>query len=489
MKAIPRAAIDELTRALSPDRVVWRPEDLVVFEYDGTIERGQPQVVVFPDNAAEVSACVRIAVRYGLPIVPRGAGTGLSGGAVAAVGGVLIAMTRMKRILEVDVDNRTALVEPGVVNLDLSKAVAQHGLYYAPDPSSQRACTIGGNVAENAGGPHCLAYGVTTNHVLGLEVVLADGEVVWLGGSARDLPGYDLTGAVVGSEGTLCIVTKALVRLLRLPEATRTLLAVFDSVDQATSAVSALIAGGLVPAALEMLDNVTIRAVEPALHVGYPEDAGAVLLIEVEGLAEAAAEDAARARAICGECGAREVREAVTPADRERLWAGRKGAIGALGQLAPNYYILDGVVPRTKLPEAMRAVSEVSQRYGLPIANVFHAGDGNLHPCILFDERRPGETARVLDAGEEIMRVCVDAGGSVTGEHGIGLEKRDFMPWIFTPEDLATMARLKQAFGAGDPSTGSAQGLFNPCKAFPTAKGCGEVHSKAVHAFGPDAYV
>jgi glycolate oxidase len=296
-----------------------------------------------------------------------------------------------------------------------------------------------------------------------------------------DLPGYDLAGIVVGSEGTLCIVTKALVRLLPLPESTRTLLAVFESVAEATNAVSAVIGGGLLPAALEMLDQVTIAAVEPALHVGYPMDAGAVLLIEVEGLAEAAAEDAARARAICLESGAREVREAVSPADRERLWAGRKGAISALGQLAPNYYVLDGVVPRTRLPEVMQRVSEIGESFGFTIANVFHAGDGNLHPNILFDERRPGETARVLDAGEQIMRACVDAGGSVTGEHGIGLEKRDFMPWIFTAADLAAMSRLKLAFGAGE--------SFNPCKAFPTSKGCGEVHSKLVQAFGPDAYV
>jgi len=480
-KTIPPKAIEELMRALSPDRVLHRPEDLIVFEYDGTIERGQPQVVVFPDNAEEVAACVRIARRHRLPIVPRGAGTGLSGGAVAAVGGVLIAMTRMKRILEVDVENRTALVEPGVVNLHLSQAVAKHGLYYAPDPSSQRACTIGGNVAENAGGPHCLAYGVTTNHVLGLELVLADGEIVWTGGAAPDLPGYDLRGVIVGSEGTLCIVTKVLVRLLRLPESTRTLLAIFDSVEQASEAVSAVIGAGLIPAAIEMLDRETIKAVEPALHVGYPEDAGAVLLIEVEGVVEATAEDGVKARAICERAGAREVREAVDPAEREKLWAGRKGAIGALGQLAPNYYILDGVVPRTRLPEVMGGVMRVGAEFGFPIANVFHAGDGNLHPCILFDERRPGETARVLDAGEAIMRLCVDAGGSVTGEHGIGIEKRDFMPWIFTEADLAAMAQLKAAFGAGE--------SFNPCKAFPTTKGCGEVHSKVVQAFGADAYV
>jgi glycolate oxidase len=329
---------------------------------------------------------------------------------------------------------------------------------------------------------------VTTNHVLGLEIVTADGEIVWLGGAVRDLPGYDLPGVVVGSEGTLCIVTKALVRLLRTPEATHTLLAIFDTVDQATSAVSAVIAAGLVPAALEMMDDVTLRALTAA-KMGYPDDAGAVLLIEVEGLREAAAEDAATARVICGECGAREVREAVDPADRERLWAGRKGAIGAFGQIAPNYYVLDGVVPRTRLPEAMQGVARVSREYGFAIANVFHAGDGNLHPCILFDERNPGETTRVLDAGEAIMRVCVDAGGSVTGEHGIGLEKRDFMPWIFTDADIATMSKLKTAFGANTVSTVTGEGLFNPCKAFPTSKGCGEVHSKAIAALGPDAYV
>jgi glycolate oxidase len=480
LEPIPQAAIETLRRALSPERVIASAEDLLVFEYDGTIEKGQPQVVVFPDTPEEVSAAVRIAREYNLPIVPRGAGTGLSGGAVAAVGGVLIAMTRMKHILEVDVENRTALVEPGVVNLHLSQAVAKHGLYYAPDPSSQRACTIGGNVAENAGGPHCLAYGVTTNHVLGLEVVLASGDIVWLGGAARDLPGYDLTGAVVGSEGTLCIVTKALVRLLRLPESTRTLLAIFDTIDQATATVSAVIGAGLVPAALEMMDAVTLQALA-ALNIGYPQDAGAVLLIEVEGLEEACADDAAKARAICGENGAREVREASDPADRERLWAGRKGAIGAFGQIAPNYYVLDGVVPRTRLPETMQGIAHVSEQYGFPIANVFHAGDGNLHPCILFDERRPGETSRVLDAGEAIMRLCVDAGGSVTGEHGIGLEKRDFMPWIFSEADLATMSKLKSAFGTNE--------RFNPCKAFPTAKGCGEVHSRAVQAFGADGYV
>jgi glycolate oxidase len=478
---VPRPAIEELKRALAPERVLFEPGDLVVFEYDGTIERGAPQVVVFPDSAEEAASAVRIARRYDLPVVPRGAGTGLSGGAVAAVGGVLVVLTRMRRILEVDAANMTALVEPGVVNLDLSKAVATYGLYYAPDPSSQRACTIGGNVAENAGGPHCLAYGVTTNHVLGLEAVLASGDIVWLGGGSRDLPGYDLTGLVVGSEGTLCIVTKALVRLMRIPESTRTLLAIFDSVERASEAVSSIVAAGLVPAALEMIDATTLRAIEASLKVGYPPDAGAVLLVEVEGLEESTAEEAALAREICERSGATEIREAADKPDRERLWAGRKGALSALGTLAPNYYVLDGVVPRTKLPTVMAQVEDVSRRSGLPIANVFHAGDGNLHPCVLFDERRPGETHRVLEAGEEIMRICVDAGGSITGEHGVGLEKRDYMNWIFSEADIEVMLRLKTAFGAGE--------SFNPCKAFPTSKGCGELQARVIQSFGPDAYI
>ncbi len=476
---VPAAAVAELESATAPARVLSAPEDLMVFEYDATIERGQPTTVVLPETADEVAAILKIAKKYELPVIPRGAGTGLSGGAVAAIGGILVVMSRMNRILELDLENRTALVEPGVVNLDLSTAVAAHGLYYAPDPSSQRACTIGGNVAENAGGPHSLAYGTTTNHVLGLELVLADGQTIWTGGAASDLPGYDLTGAVVGSEGTLCVVTKALVRLSVLPESTRTLLAIFDSIEAASNAVSAIFAGGLVPAAIEMMDNQIIQAVEPAFHCGYPLDAGAVLLIDVDGLDEATSEDAARARIACLENGAREVREAIDPADRERLWAGRKGAISAIGRIVPNYYVLDGVVPRTKLPEVMLRVAEVSQASGMPIANVFHAGDGNLHPNILFDESIPGAADAVLAAGEQIMRICVDAGGSITGEHGVGLEKRSFMPWIFSDADMAAMSRLKAVFGAGD--------NFNPCKLFPTSKGCGEIHSRPLQAFGDAA--
>lgn len=485
--ALPRAAVRDLERAVGRGNVLWRPEEIVAFEYDATIERFAPQAVVFPGSAEEVSAVVRVARAHRLPVIPRGAGTGLSGGAVAAVGGVIVALTRLNRILELDVRNRIAVVEPGVINLDLSKAAAPYGLTYVPDPSSQRACTIGGNVAENAGGPHCLAYGATTNHVLGLEVVLPDGTITWTGGKTRPAAGYDLTGVLVGSEGTLAIVTKAAVRLVPLPESVRTLLAIFDEVDHASNAVSAIIAHGFVPAALEMLDREIIKAVEPALHVGYPMDAGAVLLIEVEGLREATRAQADEIRVLCLERGAREVRLAEDAESRERLWAGRKGAIGALGRLAPNYYVLDGVVPRTKLPDVLRGVYDVCERAGFPVANVFHAGDGNLHPNVLFDARDPDATRRVLEVGAEIMRLCVDAGGSITGEHGVGLEKRDFMSWIFSEDDLDAMGRVKRAFVTADAAE------FNPCKAFPTTKGCGELTSQHIERmralFGGDLYV
>jgi glycolate oxidase len=480
--AVTSPLVRELERIVGRDGVFHRPEDLLVFEYDGTIDRGRPAVVAYPRSAAQVSAIVRLANQYALPLVPRGAGTGLSGGALATEGGILMPMTRMNRIIEVDVANRLAVVEPGLVNLELSKAVAQHDLFYAPDPSSQRACTIGGNVAENAGGPHCLALGVTTNHVLGLELVLPDGAIVRTGGWGRDRPGYDLPGVVVGSEGTLAIVTKVCVRLLRRPEAVRTFLGIFDGIEQATAAVAAVIGTGMVPGALEMIDKYVIRAVESTLHCGYPLDAEAVLLVEVDGLAEAVHESAAQVTAILRECGAREVRSADDPAEREQLWSGRKGAIGALGALAPNYYILDGVVPPSTLPDVLKQVYDICGRAGFTVGNVFHAGDGNLHPNVLFDERVPGATAQVLDVGGQIMRICVDAGGSITGEHGVGVEKRDYMPWIFTAADMDAMQRLKAAFGAGE--------RFNPCKAFPTHTGCGELlRGPAVAALGPDAYV
>ena len=479
------ALLSALKAIVGEQYVMSAPEDLLVYEYDATIDRARPQAVVLPDSAEEVAAVVQAARRFDVPVIPRGAGTGISGGALAVVGGVVIALTRMKRILEVDPENRIAVVEPGVVNLDLSRAVAKHGLFYAPDPSSQRACTLGGNVAENAGGPHTLAHGATTSHVLGLELVLANGELVWVGGRTRDVPGFDLTGAFVGSEGTLGIATKIVTRLSRLPESTRTLLAIFNRLDDASNAVTSIIGAGIVPSALEMMDKMIIHAVEQALHCGYPLDAEAVLLIEVDGLEESTAEESAAIDRICVEAGAREVRQAVAQADRDLLWAGRKSSLSALGRYFPNFYVLDGVVPRTRLVEVLRDSNAIAEGYGLAVANVFHAGDGNLHPNLLFDERVPGTKEKVLAAGAEIMQLCVNAGGSITGEHGVGLEKRDFMAWLFDDADMAAMAKLKRAFGADE--------YFNPCKAFPSHRGCGEVgHAnlqQAASRLGGELYV
>jgi glycolate oxidase len=407
---------------------------------------------------------VKLANAEGLPFVARGAGTGLAGGCLPAEGGLVIALTRMTRILEVDYDNQLAVVEPGLVNLHLSQALAPRGYYYAPDPSSQIACTIGGNVANNSGGPHTLKYGVTTNHVLGLEVVLPDGEVVWLGGKARDPQGYDLVGVFVGSEGTFGIVTKVVVRILRRPAAVKTLLAVFDELDQASRTVAAITACGLTPAALEMIDHITIQAVEDAYGAGYPRDAAAALLIELDGLAVGLDEEAERVIEACRENGAREVRVARDEAERLLLWKGRKAAFGAYGRVSPAYFVMDGVIPRTRLPEVLRRIDAIVGGYGLRVGNVFHAGDGNLHPNILYDPRHPGEVERVLAAGAEIMKVCVEVGGSISGEHGIGIEKQNFMPWIFSEKDLEAMAAVKAAFNP--------TGRCNPGKVFPTAKSC-----------------
>ncbi len=478
-----RELVEALVAAVGHEHVLWRPEDLLVYEFDGTIEKKQPYAVVFPDGAEEVASVVRVCNQMRVAVTPRGAGTGLSGGAVPARRGVVVATSRMRRILEVDPVDRVAVVEPGVANIQLTEAASKHGLFYAPDPSSQKACTIGGNVAENAGGPHCLALGVTQNHVLGIEVVTAAGDIMWLGGRVPDAPGYDLRGAFIGSEGTLGIATRVIVKLLPAPARVVTLLGIFDTVEEASETVSAIISAGMVPAAMEMMDQLTLQAAEAGMHCGYPPDAGAVLLVELDGLADAVERDAATARACCLEHGAREVRDARDAHEREDLWRGRKGAIGSLGRIAPNYYILDGVVPRSKLVEVMGTVKVVAARYDLPIANVFHAGDGNLHPLVLFDERVPGTTARVLEAGGEIMQACIDAGGTLSGEHGIGFEKRGFMPWLYSDLDLENMERLRPAFGN--------EGSFNPCKLLPTGTGCGEManHATAIRAAGPDAYV
>jgi glycolate oxidase len=373
--------------------------------------------------------------------------------------GIALSLVRMRRILEIDPRSRTAMLEPGVVNLDLSTAAARHGLFYAPDPSSQKACTIGGNAAENSGGPHCLYYGVTTNHIIGMEIVLADGSVHWVGGDDPDRPGLDLLGVLVGSEGTMCAITRLQVKLLALPEAVHTLLAAFPTIESASHAVSDVIGHGIIPAALEMMDDVTVGAVEAHYKAGYPTDAGAVLLVEVDGLEESASELMDQVRSILEVNEAFGLRLAQDAAERDLLWAGRKGAIGALGRIKPNYYLHDGVVPRTRLPEVLRSVGEIGRHYQLPVANVFHAGDGNLHPNILFDLREEGVLATVEQAGEEMLHACIQAGGTLSGEHGIGLEKNAFMPWIYSPDDLRAMRQVKDAL---DP-----RGNLNPGKVFP----------------------
>jgi glycolate oxidase len=464
------ALIQELREIVGDRYLLIEKEDVIVYEQDGSILQVMPEIVALPANVEQVAAVVRAARKAGVPIVPRGSGTGLAGGAVPAEGGVVLSLARLNRILKIDVQNRIAVVEPGVINLDITKAVAKDGLFFAPDPTSQPACSIGGNVANNSGGPHTLAYGVTTNHVLGVEVVLDDGEVVWLGGEVSDSPGYDLCGLFVGSEGTMGIVTKAVVRLMRTREAVRTLLAIFDEADRATQTVVDITAAGIIPAALEMIDQLAIEAVEKGSPSGYPTDAAAVLLVEIEGVREHTERGMALVQSICKRNGAREVRLAKDEADRQLLWKGRKGAFGALGQLAPNYYVQDGVVPRSRLPEIMRRVAEISRRYGLRIANVFHAGDGNLHPNILFDMRTPGELDRVIEAGAEILKACVAVGGSITGEHGIGLEKKAYIGLLFNTEDLEAMMCVRRAF---DPA-----GRFNPAKLFPTPMTCGEIRRK-----------
>tara|TARA_B100001123_G_scaffold312994_1_gene350106 strand:- start:149 stop:1591 length:1443 start_codon:yes stop_codon:yes gene_type:complete len=458
--------IKELEGIVGRSSVIHHPDDLLVFAYDGLVDTGTPQAVVFPTATEQVSQVLALANTRNIPVIPRGAGTGLSGGAIAHSGGIELSLTRMSSILEIDPANRTALVEPGVVNLDLSTAASIHGLYFAPDPSSQRACTIGGNVAENSGGPHCLKYGVTTNHVLALEVVLEDGSILWVGDAYRGRPGYDLVGALVGSEGMLGVFTKAIVSLLPSPESVRTLLAVFSDIDLASNAVSKVIASGLIPTAMEMMDSLTIRAVEKAMNFGYPNNAGAILLIEIDGLEVEVVNAMEQVIEMCYESGATDVKHASEAKDRERLWAGRKGALGALGALAPNYYLVDGVVPRSKLTEVLQKVGEIGEKYGLPIANVLHAGDGNLHPLIIFDERQEGKKEQAMEAGGKIVEVCVNAGGTLTGEHGVGLEKKDFMPLVFNDEDLASMMKLKDTFAPG--------GLLNPGKMFPDGSSCAD---------------
>jgi glycolate oxidase len=458
--SIPPDLLEELARIVGPAGLVHESEELMVYECDGyTLERSRPELVVLPGSSREVAAVVRALHRRDVRFVPRGAGTGLSGGCLPVRAPVMIGMSRMTRIVEVDVENRSARVEAGVVNREVSAHVAPHGLYYAPDPSSQPACTIGGNVAENSGGPHTLKYGVTTNHVLSIELVLADGTVVELGGACDDAPGYDLRGVAIGAEGTFGLVTEATLRLLPLPEGCQTMLAIFERVDDASAAVSGIIAAGIVPAALEMMDGLMVEAVEAAYHFGFPSDAEAVLIIEIDGLRAGLARQTERIVSVCGAHRARGVRVAADEAERALLWKSRKRAFGAVGRLAPNYCTQDGVVPRTKVPDILRIIRRIGEEHGLRVANVFHAGDGNIHPILLYDERDPGQVERVLAAGRRILEACVALGGSLTGEHGIGVEKMDLMPLLFDEADLDLMRRVRRVF---DPEL-----RVNPHKIFP----------------------
>jgi glycolate oxidase len=461
------AIVRELSDLLGARYVLHTPYDLMMYEYDASIDRCVPDVVVLPSSTDEVAAIVKIAAKHSVPVVPRGAGTGLSGGAVPIYGGIVVAFARMNRILEVDYDNLRAVVQPGLVNLHLSNALNPQGYYYVPDPSSQRSCTIGGNVGENAGGPHTLIYGVTTNHVLGLEIVTPEGQVVQVGGWTQDTPGYDLTGLLIGSEGTLCIVTKIIVRIVHMAEAVKTMVGVFNTMDDASNTVSEIIASGVIPAAIEMMDQMILQAVEADTHAGYPMDAAAVLLIEAEGLRECVEEQTATIVGICEKHHARTVRIAANEAERQLFWAGRKNAFGAVGRISPEFYVQDGVVPRTKLPFVLRRVGEICDSYGLRVGNVFHAGDGNLHPLILFDSQIPGEVARVRKAGHEILEVCAEAGGTITGEHGVGIEKQEEMALIFSDVDLRVMQQVRAAWNPKQ--------LFNPGKLFPMPGRCADM--------------
>jgi glycolate oxidase subunit GlcD len=457
--------IKNLREILGRDNVLSEPEELLVYECDGLPQhKHPPRAVVFPTSTEETSEVLKLLACEGVSFAPRGAGTGLSGGALAIDRGVVIELARMRQILRIDTENRLAVVQTGLVNSHLSRAVAPYGLYYAPDPSSQPSCTIGGNIAENAGGIHCLKYGTTTDHVVGARVVLADGAIVDLGGAR---PGYDLLGVFVGSEGTFGIATEATVKLLPIPEAVRTLLADFMDVDDASRAVSAIISAGMLPAALEMMDNAIIRAVEASVFTaGLPVDAKAVLIVELDGIEAGIDDDAAQAESILREHGARSVHRATDGNERKKLWAARKGAFGAVGRLSPDIMIQDAVVPRSRLPEVLAETYRISARHQLQLANVFHAGDGNLHPLICFDLRRGDDLERVRQAGREIMETCVRAGGSITGEHGVGLDKSSYLPLIFSDDDMSAMLQVRAAF---DPS-----GLCNPGKIIPLPRGCGE---------------
>jgi glycolate oxidase len=471
MGAVSEGLREELTAALGPEAVLSDPARLATYECDGlTGYRVTPALVVLPASTAEVQTVVRACAREQVPFVARGSGTGLSGGALPHAEGVLVVLSRMRRVLDVDVANQRMTVEPGVTNLSMSQAVAKHGLYYAPDPSSQVVCSIGGNVAENSGGAHCLKYGFTTNHVLAMDVVLPDGELVTLGDPSPEVPGYDLRGYFIGSEGTLGIATRITVRLLRKPEAVRTLVADFDTPRQAGDAVSGIVAAGIVPAAVEMMDNLAIQACEKATGAGYSLDAGAALVVEVDGPTAECDEQFAEIQKICERTGATRVRVANDPTERDLIWKGRKAAFAAVGRISPDYFVQDGVIPRTTLGEVLERIGTMGDTAGVRVANVFHAGDGNLHPLVLYDESRPGEHERAEALSTAIVELCVEYGGSITGEHGVGHDKQCSMVKQFTKTDLDVMDQVRAAF---DPD-----GICNPGKLLPTPRLCGELGGK-----------
>ncbi|MBU8878047.1 FAD-binding protein [Bacillus sp. FJAT-29790] len=457
--------------------ILYQKEDLLAYDCDGfTLHKHLPKAVVFPKNTQEVAKLVKYCTENGLPFLARGAGTGLSGGAIPINEEVIISLVRMKRLLSVDLENRRAVVEPGYINLKLTNSISDKGYYYAPDPSSQSCCTIGGNVAENAGGAHCLKYGVTTNHILGLEVVMPNGEIVEIGKNGiLDAPGYDLLGLITGSEGTLGIVTKITVRILKNPEGVQTVLAYFDNVEDGSKAVSEIISAGIVPAALEMMDKVAIEGVEAAAFpVGHPKDIEAVLLIEVDGIAAGIDEQINQILEVCKKWNVREVRAAKDEKERASWWANRKTGFGAMGAISPDYLVQDGVIPRSKLPEVLRGINQISKESGLRIANIFHAGDGNLHPLVLFDARKPGEIEKALVAGSACLKVCADVGGTITGEHGVGIEKREEMRFVFKDEEIIAQTDIREVFNPHN--------LLNAGKLFPTPGRCVEIKKEMKEA-------
>jgi glycolate oxidase len=478
MKTMPVLKIDTTDKHIinlaaivgGPRSILYKKADLLSYDCDGfTIHKHLPKAVVFPKNSEEVSKLVKYCSDHALPFLARGAGTGLSGGAIPVNGEVIISMVRMKKLISVDLENRRAVVEPGFVNLKLTNSISDRGYYYAPDPSSQYCCTIGGNVAENAGGAHCLKYGVTTNHILGLEVVLPNGEIIEIGrNGVLDEPGYDLLGLLTGSEGTLGIVTKITVRILKNPEGKQTVLAYFDKVEDGSQAVSDIISAGIVPAALEMMDKTAIEAVEAAAFpVGHPKDIEAVLLIEVDGIAAGIEEQINQILEVCKKSNVREVRAAKDEAERGKWWANRKTGFGAMGAISPDYLVQDGVIPRSKLPEVLKKITQISEESGLRIANIFHAGDGNLHPLVLFDARKPGEIEKALVAGSLCLKACADVGGTITGEHGVGIEKREEMRFVFTEEEILAQTNIREVFNPDN--------LLNAGKLFPTPGRCVEI--------------